>query len=49
MDAALATLFAADPGKAAVVSKERAEAAAKLRAAEEEWLQASADYDAAAA
>jgi ATP-binding cassette subfamily F protein 3 len=49
MDAALATLFAADPAKAAVVSKERAEAAAKLQAAEEEWLQASADYDAAAA
>ena len=42
LDSKLATLFATDPIKAGQVSKERADAAAKLAETEEEWLEASA-------
>jgi ATP-binding cassette subfamily F protein 3 len=48
LDATLATLFATDPVKAAQLAKERADAAAKLADAEEEWLNASAELEAAA-
>jgi ATP-binding cassette subfamily F protein 3 len=47
MDATLATLFASDPVKAGQLARERAEAASKLEAAEEEWLIASAELEAA--
>ncbi|MFZ5690756.1 MAG: ABC-F family ATP-binding cassette domain-containing protein [Pseudomonadota bacterium] len=47
LDATLATLFATDPVKAAQLAKERADAAAKLAEAEEEWLNASAELEAA--
>jgi ATP-binding cassette subfamily F protein 3 len=47
LDAALAggALFSTDPVKAGHLSKARADAAAKLTAAEEEWLEASAAYE----
>jgi ATP-binding cassette subfamily F protein 3 len=38
-------LFARDPAKATALSKARAEAAAALAKAEEDWLAASADYE----
>src|SRR4029077_6091004 len=45
IDAQLASdLFARDPGKATALSKSRAEAAAALTQAEEDWLSASAAY-----
>jgi ATP-binding cassette subfamily F protein 3 len=47
MDAKLAEMFATDPAKAAQLAKTRAEAAVKLAAAEEEWLNASAELEAA--
>jgi ATP-binding cassette subfamily F protein 3 len=47
LDATLATLFASDPVKAGQLAKERAEAAAKLAEAEEEWLNASTALEAA--
>jgi ATP-binding cassette subfamily F protein 3 len=47
LDATLATLFATDPVKAGQLAKERADAADKLAQAEEEWLEASAAYEAA--
>ena len=47
MDAKLAEMFASDPAKAAQVAKTRADAAEKLTAAEEEWLNASAELEAA--
>jgi ATP-binding cassette subfamily F protein 3 len=49
LDAMLATLFASDPVKAGQLAKERAEAAVKLAATEEEWLQASAEMESATA
>jgi ATP-binding cassette subfamily F protein 3 len=49
LDATLATLFASDPVKAGQLAKERADAAAKLAEAEEEWLNASAELEAASA
>jgi ATP-binding cassette subfamily F protein 3 len=50
LDAMLAAgLFAKDPQKAAGVAKARAEAAAALARAEEEWLEASAAYEAVTA
>ena len=49
LDASLATLFASDPVKAGQLAKERAEAAAKLAATEEEWLQASAEMESVSA
>jgi ATP-binding cassette subfamily F protein 3 len=39
------TLFTRDPGKAAALAKQRADAAASLASAEEEWLSASAEYE----
>jgi ATP-binding cassette subfamily F protein 3 len=42
-------LFAQDPQKAASVSKARADAASALARAEEEWLEASAAYEAVSA
>jgi ATP-binding cassette subfamily F protein 3 len=42
-------LFAQDPQKAAGMAKARADAAAALARAEEEWLQASAAYEALSA
>jgi ATP-binding cassette subfamily F protein 3 len=49
IDAALATpgLFARDPAKAAALSKSRADAAAALLRAENDWLDASAELEAA--
>jgi ATP-binding cassette subfamily F protein 3 len=47
MDAKLADMFAKDPAKAAQLAKTRADAAVQLAAAEEEWLSASADLEAA--
>jgi ATP-binding cassette subfamily F protein 3 len=49
IDAGLADpqLFARDPRRAARLSKARADAAAALARAEENWLEASAAYDAA--
>ena len=47
IDAKLADLFATDPVKAAQLSKTRAETVEKLASAEEEWLNASAAYEAA--
>jgi ATP-binding cassette subfamily F protein 3 len=47
LDATLATLFASDPVKASQLARERAEAAEKLSVAEEEWLNASAELEAA--
>jgi ATP-binding cassette, subfamily F, member 3 len=38
-----------DPKKGTAVSKKRAEAARKLAAAEDRWLQAHEDYEKAAA
>jgi ATP-binding cassette, subfamily F, member 3 len=51
IDLALAApgLFARDPGKAATLAKARAEAAAALARAEDEWLAASTELDAASA
>jgi ATP-binding cassette subfamily F protein 3 len=50
-DAALAApgLFARDPAKAAALSKARADAAAALARAEDDWLAASAEFEAAMA
>jgi ATP-binding cassette subfamily F protein 3 len=50
-DAALAApgLFARDPAKAATLSKARADAAAALARAEDDWLAASAEFEAAMA
>ncbi|PWB57080.1 MAG: glycosyl transferase family 1 [Bradyrhizobiaceae bacterium] len=46
LDAALATdLFARDPARAAILAKERAAAADRLAAAEEDWLAASTAYE----
>ena len=42
-------LFSKDPGKAAAVSKKRADAARKLEAAEKSWVQASEAYEGAMA
>jgi ATP-binding cassette subfamily F protein 3 len=47
LDATLATLFASDPVKAGQLAKERADASVKLAEAEEEWLNASAELEAA--
>ncbi len=47
LDATLATLFATDPVKAGQLAKERADAATRLADAEEEWLNASAELEAA--
>jgi ATP-binding cassette subfamily F protein 3 len=51
IDAALSDpyLFSRDPAKAAALAKSRAEAAAALARAEEDWLAASAEYEAAMA
>ena len=49
LDATLATLFASDPVKASQLAKERATAADRLAEAEEEWLTASAELEAASA
>src|SRR5262249_34465708 len=51
IDAALAApgLFARDPAKAAALSKSRAEAVAALARAEDEWIAASVELDAARA
>ena len=51
LDAELAdpALYEKNPAKAAAKAKERANAAAKLNAAEEEWLELSAEYEAAMA
>jgi ATP-binding cassette subfamily F protein 3 len=51
IDAALAApdLFASDPARAAAHAKARSEAAAALARSEEEWLTASAEYEAAMA
>jgi ATP-binding cassette subfamily F protein 3 len=50
IDAALALpdIFARDPKQAAQLGQARANAASALQRAEEEWLQASAQYDEAA-
>jgi ATP-binding cassette subfamily F protein 3 len=46
IDAQLASdLFARDPAKATALSKARAEAVAALARAEEDWLNASAEYE----
>ncbi len=46
IDAQLASdLFARDPAKATALSKSRAEAAAALARAEEDWLTASSAYE----
>jgi ATP-binding cassette subfamily F protein 3 len=42
-------LFSKDPGKAAAVSKKRAEAVRKMEAAEKAWVQASEAYEGAVA
>jgi ATP-binding cassette subfamily F protein 3 len=47
IDATLTTLFASDPVKAGQLARERAEAASRLAQAEEEWLSASAEFEAA--
>ncbi len=49
IDTALAdpTLYDRDPARVAVLAKERAEAAAALHTAEEQWLTLSANYDSA--
>jgi ATP-binding cassette subfamily F protein 3 len=49
LDRVLATpgLFERDPAKAASLAKARAEAARALAQAEEDWLTASSDYEAA--
>ncbi|HWV53508.1 ABC-F family ATP-binding cassette domain-containing protein [Pseudorhodoplanes sp.] len=47
LDATLATLFASDPVKAGQLARERADAADRLAEAEEEWLNASAELEAA--
>ena len=51
LDAELAdpALYEKSPAKAAAKAKDRADAAAKLNAAEEEWLELSAEYEAAMA
>jgi ATP-binding cassette subfamily F protein 3 len=51
IDAALAQpgLFERDPARGAALSKQRAEAVERLAQAEEEWLTASADHEAASA
>jgi ATP-binding cassette subfamily F protein 3 len=51
LDAALAVpgLFTADPAKGARLAKERADAASKLSAVEEDWLAASSAYESASA
>jgi ATP-binding cassette, subfamily F, member 3 len=47
IDAALALpdIFSRDPKQAAQLSKARASAASALRRVEEQWLEASAEYD----
>ena len=45
---ALPDLFTRDPGQAAQLSKARAGAEAALRRAEEDWLEASSEFDEAA-
>jgi ATP-binding cassette subfamily F protein 3 len=47
LDATLATLFASDPVKAGKLARDRADAAQKLAEAEEEWLLASSELEAA--
>jgi ATP-binding cassette subfamily F protein 3 len=42
-------LFAQDPAKGNAVAKKRAEAARKLKAAEERWIKFSEDYESALA
>ena len=49
IDAELADLFARDPAKAALAAKARADAATRLAAAEDEWLEASTSYETAIA
>ena len=51
LDAELAdpALYEKSPAKAAEKARQRAEAASKLAAAEEEWLELSAEYEAAMA
>jgi len=51
IDAALADpqLYARDPARVATLAKERADAAAALAAAEEQWLALSGEYESAAA
>jgi ATP-binding cassette subfamily F protein 3 len=51
LDAALAEpgLFARDAAKAAALGKSRADAAVRLKKAEDDWLAASAEYEAAMA
>jgi ATP-binding cassette subfamily F protein 3 len=51
LDAALAVagLFARDPAKAAALAKARADAATALARAEDDWLTASGEYEAASA
>jgi ATP-binding cassette, subfamily F, member 3 len=51
LDTALAQagLFTRDPAKAAALAKARADAATSLARAEEDWLAASAEYEAASA
>jgi ATP-binding cassette subfamily F protein 3 len=49
IDAALAELFARDPAKAAALAKARAEAVDALARAEEAWLAASTEFEAAMA
>jgi ATP-binding cassette subfamily F protein 3 len=50
IDQALAdpTLYERDPARAAKLAKERAEAAAALAGAEEQWLELSGEYESAA-
>jgi ATP-binding cassette subfamily F protein 3 len=51
IDSALAdpNLFARDPAKATALSKARAETARALAQAEEDWLEASSEYESAMA
>jgi ATP-binding cassette subfamily F protein 3 len=42
-------LYERDPARVATLSKERADAAAALAAAEEQWLELSGEYESAAA
>jgi ATP-binding cassette subfamily F protein 3 len=42
-------LYERDPARVAILSKERADAAAALTAAEEQWLELSGEYESAAA
>jgi ATP-binding cassette subfamily F protein 3 len=47
LDATLATLFTSDPVKAGQLAKDRANAAARLAEAEEDWLKASTELESA--